>query len=280
MPNYSWILIALWLVLVAIKPIRKVSLALAPWLLFACSYDWMRWYPSYMANPIHLEDLYNADRDLFGVFLEGTKVTLCEWFSVNNCKSADLLAGFFYLCWVPVPLGYALWLYAKGRREACLRMGLGFLWVNLFGFALYYIYPAAPPWYVMQYGFEPILNTPGSVAGLERFDSLMPFPIFANIYSGNSNVFAAMPSLHSAYVLCAVVYAFKNKEHWAVTTSFALITIGIWFTAVYSAHHYVLDVLAGIAECLIALALLDLVLLNIPPIKKAFNKYCKLLNTN
>ena len=36
-----------------------------------------------------------------------------------------------------------------------------------------YIHPAAPPWYAMNYGFEPILDTPGNVAGLGRFDELL-----------------------------------------------------------------------------------------------------------
>ena len=38
-------------------------------------------------------------------------------------------------------------------------------------FAGYYIHPAAPPWYAINYGFEPVLNTPGNVAGLGRFDA-------------------------------------------------------------------------------------------------------------
>ena len=36
---------------------------------------------------------------------------------------------------------------------------------------------------------------------------------------------------------------------------FALIMLGIWFTAVYSGHHYVLDVLAGIGCAIIGINL-------------------------
>ena len=54
-----------------------------------------------------------------------------------------------------------------------LRFSMVFLLVNLFGFAGYYIYPAAPPWYAMHSGFEPILDTPGNVAGLGRFAELL-----------------------------------------------------------------------------------------------------------
>lgn len=36
---------------------------------------------------------------------------------------------------------------------------------------------------------------------------------------------------------------------------FTLIMLGIWFTAVYSSHHYVLDVLAGIVCAIIGISL-------------------------
>ena len=54
-----------------------------------------------------------------------------------------------------------------------LRFAMVFLLVNLIGFAGYYIHPAAPPWYAMNYGFEPILDTPGNVAEEEGFDELL-----------------------------------------------------------------------------------------------------------
>jgi hypothetical protein len=82
-----------------------------------------------------------------------------------------------------------------------------FLLVNLIGFAGYYIHPAAPPWYAMNYGFEPILDTPGNVAGLGRFDELLGCSIFNSIYGRNANVFAAVPSLHAAYMVVALAYA-------------------------------------------------------------------------
>ena len=55
-----------------------------------------------------------------------------------------------------------------------------------------------------------------------------------------------MPSLHAAYPLLAFYYGVKNKIGGWMIALFALITVGIWFTAVYTSHHYVLDILAGI----------------------------------
>jgi membrane-associated phospholipid phosphatase len=54
-----------------------------------------------------------------------------------------------------------------------------------------------------------------------------------------------MPSLHSAYPAIVLYYGLKNKLGW-VNIIFAVIAAGIWFAAVYTSHHYILDVLAGI----------------------------------
>ena len=74
------------------------------------------------------------------------------------------MAGLFYLCWVPVPLAFALCLYFRGRYSVYLRFSIAFLVVNLIGFCGYYIHPAAPPWYALDYGFTPVLHTPGNMA--------------------------------------------------------------------------------------------------------------------
>lgn len=277
MAFYSIYLILLWALFVAIKPTRKFTLAMTPWILFGCSYDWMRLLPNYEVNPIDIQGIYEAEKSLFGIATSEGVVIPGEYFSQHNAVWADLLAGFFYLCWVPVPLGYALYLYFKGRKEACAKFSIAFLWINLFGFGFYYIYPAAPPWYALKYGFEPIFNTPGSVAGLVRFDNLMPFPVFANIYSGNSNVFAAVPSLHSAYVLTAAIYAVLNKSRWQTALAFFIISAGIWWTAVYTCHHYIIDVLLGILTAFVGVAILECVFFRIPFLKKGLDKYVSMI---
>ena len=38
---------------------------------------------------------------------------------------------------------------------------------------------------------------------------------------------------------------------------FWLITLGTWFAAVYSAHHYIVDVIAGIIVSLVGIALFE-----------------------
>ncbi len=121
----------------------------------------MRVYPNYQVNPIYVKGLYEAEKSLFGLSVDGAVLIPCEYFALNHCPVADFFAGIFYLCWVPVPIAFGLWLYLKGDRKVYLRFAMVFLLVNLIGFAGYYIHPAARPGYgAMNYGFEPILDTP------------------------------------------------------------------------------------------------------------------------
>ena len=57
---------------------RKLAVALLPFALFGISYDWMRVFPNYEANPIDVEGLYNLEKDLFGIHANGTIITPCE----------------------------------------------------------------------------------------------------------------------------------------------------------------------------------------------------------
>ena len=272
---FSIKLIINWAILVAVKPTRKFALALTPWLVFACSYDGMRLLPNYEVNPIDTRGIYEAEKSLFGIGTAAGTLIPGEWFNLHNCAFADFMAGFFYLCWVPVPLGFAIYLYLKGKREMYLRFSLAFLFVNLVGFVGYYIHPAAPPWYVIEHGFTPVLNTPGSVAGLGRFDALVGAPVFHSIYCNNSNVFAAVPSLHAAYMLVATIYAIISRQSKLCIAIFAFICMGIWWTAVYSTHHYIIDVLLGILTTIVALLILERLLLRAEWAKRFMARYAK-----
>ena len=184
-------------------------------------------------------------------------ITPNEYWQQHHTTALDFLSGVFYLCWIPVPLLFGLYLFVK-KRQQFFYFAFTFLLVNLLGFVVYYAYPAAPPWYVSEYGFIFKAATPGNTAGLARFDALVHAGIFSSLYSKSSNIFAAMPSLHSAYPVIVLYYAVKNKLGY-INILFATVVGGIWFTAVYSNHHYVLDVLAGIVCAIVGIALFNLV---------------------
>ncbi|WP_153797994.1 phosphatase PAP2 family protein [Foetidibacter luteolus] len=228
---------------------RKFILGFSIFIVYWIIFDYMKAFPNYRFQTVSIESLYNGEKFLFGIPTATGRITPNEFWLQHPSTFLDVLSGVFYLCWVPVPLVFAGYLFYKNRGQF-LQFSLTFLLVNLLGFVVYYVYPAAPPWYVQQHGFHFHAATPGNTAGLHRFDDLLHTGIFKSLYSKSSNVFAAMPSLHSAYPLIVFYYGLKNRLGW-VNVLLATVMAGIWFAAVYTSHHYILDVLAGIL-CAIA----------------------------
>lgn len=235
----------------------------------------MKAFPNYNYTSVHIADLYGFEKRLFGINLNGKIVTPNEYFAIKGTTFLSVVTGLFYLCWIPVPLSFAAYLFFKNKRQF-LYFALTFLLVNLLGFVVYYLYPAAPPWYIQQHGFafEPLKLA--STGGLAKFDAYFHIELFKSIYAKGSNVFAAMPSLHSAYPVIVVYYAFKNRLGF-VKYIFTLVMIGIWFTAVYASHHYVLDVMAGILCATIGIMLFNLLITRVNFIKEFINRYEKII---
>lgn len=238
----------------------------------------MRLMPNYQVNSIDVANLYNTEKSIFGITTTSGVLIPGEYFALHNCEFVDILAGLFYLCWVPVPLAFSIYLYVKGERRYSVIFSMLFLFVNLIGFCGYYIYPAAPPWYAINYGFTPVINTPGNVAGLGRFDNITGIPIFHAIYGKNANVFAAVPSLHAAYLLITTYFAIISHRSKSMIITFAIICLGIWFTAVYTEHHYIIDVLLGIATATIGILIFFGVIMKTRFFKHFLDKYTQVIN--
>lgn len=75
---------------------------------------------------------------------------------------------------------------------------------------------------------------------------MLGYPYFQSMYARASSVFGAVPSLHSAYPFIVAV------EGWAAfgragRTFAVLFAVSMWFSAVYLDHHWVIDVVLGVA---------------------------------
>lgn len=229
--------------------LRRMSFYCLPFGLTAIAYDNLR-FVTHLRGTIHVADLYHTDAALFGLSTAAGPMVLTEYFRHNPNVVFDLACGFAYLIYIYEVILGGFYLFFRDRRRMT-HLAWGFLAVNLMGMATYLIYPAAPPWYVEQYGLGPaVLDAIPSAAGAARFDELLGISYFAGFYARNVNVFGAMPSLHTAYpVLFFCVVATMGRA-WAVTTmAFALL---VAFSAVYLRHHYVLDVLFGALYAVLA----------------------------
>jgi hypothetical protein len=251
---------------------RKFILGFSIFIVYWIIFDYMKALPNYRFHEVSTAELYNLEKSLFGIPDGGVVLTPNEYFKLHHLTIVDVVSGFFYLMWIPVPLAFAAFLFFKNRTQF-LYFSLSFVLVNLIGFVIYYLYPAAPPWYIQEHGYEFIANTPGNTAGLARFDAFFNAPIFASIYSKSSNVFAAMPSLHSSYPVIVVYYGIKNRLGW-FNAFFTVVMLGIWFTAIYTSHHYLLDVIAGISCAIIAIWLFNYLIAN-SGLKRLLDRYAK-----
>lgn len=254
-PDQVFLVVVVNILYFASRISRRLITGFSIFIIYWVIFDYMKAIPNYLYRPVSIRGLYEAERTLFGFHVSAGVVTPNEFWLIHHQAWLDVLSGAFYLTWVPVPMGFAVYLFFK-NREQFISFCLTFLMVNLLGFVVYYIYPAAPPWYVQQHGFDFIAQTPGNTGGLARFDAFFNAPVFRSIYEKSSNVFAAMPSLHSSYPVIVLYYGLKNRLG-KVNLLFALLMTGIWFSAVYTSHHYVLDVLAGIVCALSGIALFE-----------------------
>lgn len=272
-PEHLLLAVLLMALFFATAPSRRLLVALIPFLIFGISYDWMNLLPNYKVNPVDVVDVYNAEKSWFGINYNGEVLTPNEFFALHTFTAMDFMAGIFYLCWVPLPILYGLWLYFKSETTPYLHFAIVFLLVNLIGFSIYYLHPAAPPWYIAEHGPVAVPGTPGSVAGLGKFDDMTGLGIFNALYARNANVFAAIPSLHSAYTFVAFVYSIRYRSPLIWQVILGVVTVGIWFTAVYTSHHYLIDVIGGILTSIFGICLFEFVIMKLPGVKMFMERY-------
>lgn len=246
---------------------RRLITALGIIIVYWIIYDSMKAWPNWAFNEVDSLPLYNLEKSLFGIQHAGALLSPNEFLIAYHNKWLDLLCGMFYLGWVPLPLMFALYLYYT-NKNLFLRFCMAFFIVNILGFIIYYLHPAAPPWYIAEHGPVVDVQTKSYAAGLLRVDQILDIKLFEGIYSKGSNVFAAMPSLHSSYPLIGLYYSFRQPRK-LIRIIFATFMIGIWFSAVYLNHHYVLDVLAGIGCGVLGIYLFERLLMRQP----TFNRF-------
>jgi membrane-associated phospholipid phosphatase len=72
--------------------------------------------------------------------------------------------------------------------------------------------------------------------------------IQAVLLSGESDLFAAFPSLHAAYATLFSFFMFKLNRRFGLVS--LPILFGVCFSTVYLGQHYLVDLLAGVAYAL------------------------------
>lgn len=211
---------------------------------------WLHW-----RGPIHTGDLWDLDRALFPATVDGVASPWPAYFAAHPNVILDVLGGLAYATYLVEFFALLLVLFVR-RDWRFERMAWAFFAVNALGCLLYVLYPAAPPWYVIEHGMGAAnLASLPSAAGAARFDALLGVTLFTDFYARNPNVFGAMPSLHAAYPIVALWQVWHLGRPWrAASAAYAAL---IAFSAIYLSHHYILDVIAGVGVAVVVCVAVD-----------------------
>lgn len=233
---------------------KRIYWFLLPYLVVAISYDALRYARVWLVRPERVLGCGLRSLEL-ALFPAGVGTTWPEWFMSHHTPALDLVCAVPYLAFVYVVLGYAVFLYFVDRPRASL-----FLWAfavgNLLASACWLGIPAAPPWYLHDFGCAIDIAAAPSPAALVRVDELLGIGYFRGFYSRAASVFGAMPSMHCAYPMMGLVVAWR-KATWMTRPLHIVYALWMAFSAVYLGHHWVLDVLAGWLVALASVSIAD-----------------------
>ena len=153
---------------------------------------------------------------------------------IQNCFF-DFLAAFPYLFHFILPFIYLIYMIqSKQSVETILRFIFSFGITNVIGVLIQIIFPTPPPWMLL-------MQTKIPEANFYRVDMYIGFGLFKTIYAQSKIVCGAFPSLHVAWPSVILF----NGQHWIGRWFCIAHVCLISFGAVYSMHHYLIDIVFG-----------------------------------
>jgi membrane-associated phospholipid phosphatase len=207
------------------------------------AYNYSRGFAYSNASP-HITPMIRADKFMTGWFTGGEVPTVWlqnHLYHPDKIHFWDVVTSWVYFShFVATPaLALIFWLQDRDRWLKFVRR---WFVLSVAGVAVYFIYPAAPPWWAAARGYiEPVsrISTRGWAAfGMHGTGNLLQTGQLA------SDPVAAMPSLHSAFALLVTVSLLPvvRRRWWPLLFAYPLV---MTFALVYSGEHYLTDVIVG-----------------------------------
>jgi len=166
----------------------------------------------------------------------------CVWAERFITPALTELMQFLYLNFFWLAPSTSVLLLLQRRFSEFRAVTFGVVTCFFMGYALYVVFPAAPPRLVLVAEFT---------------KNLRGYPVgFSSLSAGAFSLLptdsrAAFPSLHTAASTVALVYAWRYLRPWFwVLLPFV---VGLWVSTIYLRHHYFVDLVAGWALAPVAL---------------------------
>ncbi len=187
----------------------------------------------------HAEPQLGFDEWVFGGIAPTVRLQRDLW-DPGDPHWYDYLAWLVYLSHFVVTLAVAivLWFHAYPmfRRFRAL-----FLTVTFAGFVTYVIYPAIPPWLASRRG-----DMPHTVRIVRAMWLELGLSDVAAVFGEKSKYafpVGALPSLHAAWPFLLLVFLWSVAGRWR--TTLVAYALAMALTLVYTADHFVFDILLG-----------------------------------
>jgi hypothetical protein len=242
----------LWLATIAWRselPWREHLRFLRDWLpicLLLVVYNISRGYADRLFAP-HVTELIAIDKWMFGWFTGNEVPTtwlqqhlyipkVVQWWEV-----VVSIVYFSHFLTVPT-IAVLLWMRSRPQWARFMRR-----WFTLcvLGLITYFLYPAAPPWWAAKPEHGSLIEaTRISTNGWDAIGLHGAGNTLNALQVESANPVAAMPSLHTAFAFMAVVFFLPmvRRRWWPLLFAYPL---SMTFTLVYTAEHWVIDVLVG-----------------------------------
>ena len=170
------------------------------------------------------------------------ELTLNRWLATHHTL-AVIASYYYFFAHAVVTFGLLAWLWWR-RPQLYRRLRTRLVIVNLIAFAIFWLYPLAPPRMLTSLGYTDVVA---------RSHVLISWHSGALVH--NADQLAAMPSLHVAWAVWSGLVLWQLHPRRAVARlaiTYPLLTAAV---VIATGNHYLLDVLAGAAAALTALAL-------------------------
>jgi membrane-associated phospholipid phosphatase len=229
---------------------RRFALDFVPFVVLIVMYEECRG----IAHIVHPSPFYAPQLDAEKFLFAGNvpTVELQRWLWTGSLHWYDqVLSAVTRIHFiVPPTLAFVLWLK---RRALFYRFAATLLVLSYAGALTFALFPAAPPWAAAEKG---LIATTANPAGVQAASSPLPTDSGPVYHLVDGNPYAAVPSLHGGYSLLIALFvaglAWRTRYRWWVAGAAMLYPAIQSFAVVYTANHYVVDLLIGFAYAVAA----------------------------